>query len=541
MQKVRTLVTALLLLVAVQGVFAVRAKTGRSLMTLTDGTQQSVLQCGDEWFHYYLTADGTPMVCQADGRLSAVSWDELRSQETASAERRAAENQRRLQQARAYHGDYRLICILVDFNDRSFSMPQPQLYYDSLLNQRHCQIEGAMGSVHDYFYDQSEGQFSIKFDVVGPIHISQSCKDFSNSYKVQSTLMPDAIHQADELVDFRTYDWNTDGVVEQVFVLYAGYGANETSDSTKNTIWPHESKLSSRVTVDSVRCSVYACSNELWADGTLTGIGTMCHELSHCFGLPDLYDVNASESATKTGGISDAWELMDGGNYNADGWIPAGFSGYEKMACGWLKPVPLTEPTQVSAQLPLQEGGDVYAIYNDGHPDEYYLLENRQKIGWDKALPGHGLLITHVDYDRNKFESNQVNADTTHFRLVPIPADNNLMSYYYKNRPLRHAAYPYVDQDGTVLNDSLTNFSVPAASLYHPNVDGSRLMNKCVVNIRESAEGNVSFYFSNTPTTAILHPSPSTHHLSPTYTWGDLRFRRQPDGTYRKYFYREKQ
>ena len=74
----------------------------------------------------------------------------------------------------------------------------------------------------------------------------------------------------------------------------------------------------------------------------------------------------------------------------------------------------------------LENEGEAYVLYNEANHDEYYLLENRQPVKWDKGQNGHGLLIIHVDYASEYWASNVVNADQTHLRMSIVPADDML-------------------------------------------------------------------------------------------------------------------
>jgi hypothetical protein len=120
--------------------------------------------------------------------------------------------------------------------------------------------------------------------------------------------------------------------------------------------------------------------------------------------------------------------------------------------------------------------------------EEFYVLENRQKQRWDRYLPGHGLLITHVDYNASTWANNAVNDDLNHLRQVFIPADNNLLGYYYEMKSPKRAAYPYIDAEQGIRNDSLTNNSTPAATVYNRNRQGNYFMNKPLTNITEQSK-----------------------------------------------------
>ena len=185
-----------------------------------------------------------------------------------------------------------------------------------------------------------------------------------------------------DMVDFADYDWDGDGEVEEVFVLYAGYG--EATGGGSRTIWPHMWTITEATkpgddapeafTVDGLRVDVYACSNELYGSRGTTemGIGCFCHEFSHCLGLPDLYDTENSYTY-----VMGAWDLLDSGCYNGPdglGWVPAGFNSYEKQFVGWYDIKELKTDTIVDRMLPLNEGGEAYEGYGPGAAGAEFLL-----------------------------------------------------------------------------------------------------------------------------------------------------------------------
>ena len=282
-------------------------------------------------------------------------------------------------------------------------------------------------------------------------------------------------------------------------------------------IWPHEFYVSAYgnwpngYEIGGVFVDMYACSSELgWQDndplGRLSGLGTFCHEFSHCLGLPDLYTYSGLDMLSN-------WGLMSNGSYNNDSWCPAGYSAYEKMACGWADPVVLDADTAIHGLQPMGNGGVAYMVRNDAADeaaDEYYLLENRQQAGWDTYVPGSGLTITHIDYDEETWWYNTVNDDPNHPGVAIIPA-----SGIYT--PDANVAYPYAG------NDSLTDNSTPAAIVYNANKAGTYYMGKPITGIRhDEANGTVSFNFANhnagqsTSGIAAPKPDPATGHSAAT-------------------------
>ena len=289
-------------------------------------------------------------------------------------------------------------------------------------------------------------------------------------------------------VDFSKYDWEGDGNVDMVFVIYAGYG-EATSTKRPDVIWPHQFELNytgKDLYLNNKYVNVYACSNEIdeindTGKPHVQGIGAICHEFSHCLGYPDLYDTG---SAGRFG--LGHFDLMCQGSYNGDTFRPAGYSSYEKWMAGWLTPIELSnEDKQINDLKAVSDNGEAYIIYNQRNRNEYYLLENRQHTGWDDALPGTGLQISHVDYDRTSWEYNRVNAED-HQRFTIFHADG-LAGASNENNDL----YPYKD------NNSLTNNSYPAATLYNSNSDGTLMMNRGVTNITQNADGTMSFKYEH--------------------------------------------
>lgn len=474
---------------------AVPAKRGIWRNIPIDGGIVHAELAGDEYFSYYTTEAGVCYALNAQNGLYEPV--DVKAKQKAAAEKRSAANSRRMSRAAANrkqratrsYGKRKGLVVLVEFNDVRFSMENPQaLYYDVLNAENYKNPEiGFVGSVRDYFRDQSNGDLLMDFDVVGPVRLPYNYAYYgANNGLLGSDEHPDemveyACKAVEDAVNFAEYDWNYDGVADQVCILYAGRG--EASGGDANTIWPHEGELSrygKKVVVDGVTVNTYACSCELGEHGTIDGIGTFCHEFSHCLGLPDMYDTGGSGNYGMY-----RWDLMSFGNYNGDSFVPAAYTSYERWQAGWLEPVELNEDVNISGMKALEDGGLAYIIYNDGHKDEYYLLENRQKTGWDAGLPGEGLLVTHVDYDFDAWRDNTINAGS-HQRFTPIAADN---SYVANDDDCAGDVFPY---NG---NNSLTSSTTPAITLYNKNSDGSYNLHKSINDITQNNDGTISFTF----------------------------------------------
>ena len=401
---------------------------------------------------------------------------------------------------------YRQAVVLITFADCDFSMEDPAAYYQRLFNENGYNEGYGLGSVADYFRDQSGGLFNLQFDIYGPIKVGISAKGSYNNYGFNA--MEEALAALDTLTtqDFSVYDWNGDGVVEQMLFVAAGLCGNQAS----GYIWPNTDYTT--LNAPGKKEMVNTCITcELWRDKTLCGIGTICHEFVHCLGLPDLYPVGGTYYSA-----IDEWDLMDGGNYTNKGWCPPNFSALEKMLLGWASPIELTSPTTITGMKPVSEGGETYLIRNSGYDDEFYLLENRRQTKWDYCLPGQGLAIFHVDYNQDKWTSNQVNNVDGHYRYDLFHADgkayidwdpkNNgkddgkyTMEPWARNRYLSTSVYPFTNPETLFINEGLTDGTSPAATLYYANADGAKFMQKAITNIQVASDGSISFDFMQVP------------------------------------------
>ena len=513
--------------------FSIPAHKKISKIKQSDGTFLNIILCGDEYSHFFMTTDSVPVFETLHGfcygSLSndtiAISDDLAHNHsERTDKEKKYVENKntiknflfnkhqeklynensrrfnvlkhsRSLGVPKSFVGAKKGLVILANFANLSMSSIDAHNEFNELFNKEGYSKNGSVGSVHDYFYDQSYGKFDLTFDVIGPVTISHNYSyygansEISGSDKRPYEMIIEVCQLVDDKVDFKDYDWDGDGEVDQVFVIYAGYG--EHAGVPSNTIWPHESCLGSRsITLDGVRINTYACSSELNGNfgQVMSGIGTPCHEFSHCLGLPDLYDTDYSGAF----GMS-YWDLMNSGSYsgpNADGEVPYGYSAYERWFAGWLEMKEISSSQHIETLPNLEETPEAYIIYNEGSPNEYYILENHQPSKWFKYVRNytdiHGLMVTHVDYDQRAWTNNVVNPNTKHQRMSIIPADN---SYGETEQELRGDLFPGSNKIQWLTNDSHINVG---GQLFNVNTDGSYRMNRVVGNVLENSDGSIS-------------------------------------------------
>lgn len=493
---------------------AVPAKRGLTRMiTLSDGSTVEAKLVGDEFGHFWLADNGQAYVkttgvnfftevnaasimVQAQSRRSEVNAQRI--QRLPGIKSHGAN--RRVGEYGDYTGAKKALVILVNFSDVQFAEAHDNALYQRIANEVGFNEGNFVGSMYDYFYAQSEGKFELTFDVLGPVTVSNTqsyygSNDFEGNDLHPEEMVKEAVEQIkDQVTDWRQYDWDSDGYVDQVYVIYAGNG--EADGGADTTIWPHAWSLSysgiGAVTVgENLKVDSYACGSELDGSNKIDGIGTMCHEFSHCLGYPDFYDTDYSGGQ----GMSD-WDLMDSGSYNGGGYCPAGYTGYERWMAGWKEPIELNMgEASIENMKGLQDGGEFYIMYNDGHTNEYYMLENRTKSGWDKALPGSGLLIIHVDYDATIWAWNQPNDDPNHQRMTWIPSDGsyNFTDYGGNKYPTGLSKDPY--PNATSGNNTFDDTSSPAANLYNNNTDGTKLLHKGIKDITKNSDGTISFNY----------------------------------------------
>lgn len=499
------------LLCLVLSVWAVPAKRGVwCSLSLVDGTEVKAQLVGDEFLHYYVSEDGTKYVQDESTGLYRKMTDEVTAQRRAAVRRAQAQGRqkrmlRKAQASNVFQGTKKGLIILVQFTDSKFKSGHDLALYERIANDENYSGNNFRGSIKDYFKAQSHGQFELDFDVAGICQLQHPYAYYGKNNSQKEDVKPgEMVAEAclwahEHGINFSKYDWNGDGEVDQVFVLYAGHG--EASYKDANTIWPHMYYLSASdygkpLSLDGVTVDTYACSSELNGDGNLDGIGTFCHEFSHCMGFPDLYDTSSDGGWF---GMGD-FDLMCSGSYNGDSKCPAGYSAYEKAECGWLTLKDMTnieQQTSIVGVQPMSADGDAYIIKNKGHEDEYYILENRQKTGWDSYLPASGLMITHVDYDADiwdwnmpntsgKYEDANGNTKTNDHQRLTIFRAGNSSSDYGDSSDL----YPYRS------NNTLTKTSSPASTLYNTNSDGSKYMHVAITDIAIAADGTASFTLS---------------------------------------------
>ncbi|MDE5942399.1 MAG: M6 family metalloprotease domain-containing protein [Muribaculaceae bacterium] len=555
----RILLNAAAMMLITATAMGVPARRGTRTVTQADGTTITLRLVGDENFHIYTTADGHTVSMADDGNFhyilpdgqsAIVAHDETHRTEAEEAFLSANSQKltvrshslpgRRRQQSKRVDsradntiehipttGTRRIPVLLLEYSDYRFRDGE------DAKNTFTEFFDSGNESARQYFIDQSNGKYTPQFDIFGPFTLSKKRSayggnDYQGYDKGVGAMVAEGCLGLDSEINFSNYDTDGDGECDVVIVIYAGDGEASSDDrDAANSIWPcqwelAESDYGRSLTLDGVKIDRFGVFNELsgFDLSQIDGIGTFCHEFSHCLGLPDFY---CTDSYSDYFGMAH-WSLMDYGCYNDDGYTPIGYSAYEKNYMGWIDYVTPQENTLYTLPVFNSKNADsdvAIKVSSPTNANEYYIIENRARQGWDRFMPAEGLLITHVTYDASKWYYNEVNNYSTQGMTI-IPADNTLN--YNSESSLAGDLWPY---NG---NDALTDTSTPAARL---NLGNQPYMGKPITEMTRNADGTISLWYIRgalprieTPAiTSISHTTSSLtaewQHTSPvdvTYT-----------------------
>ena len=525
----KKILSLMLLLSCAITAMAVPAKPGWHTVNQSDGTTLQVRAVGNAFNSALLTSDGLTVARGADGDFYYISsltgLTTVRAHE--ANQRTASENafvnvQRAnlVMTKKSYQmphqkgklgvggsnadadvpslGQRRVPIILVEFKDKKFNNTR-QGIIDAMLTGNE--------SVGQYFRDQSNGLYEPDFDVFGIYTLSQNREYYgghqgSNNDKGLGYMVTEACQLASaDGISFKPYDTNSDDYCDVVIVIYAGVGEAQASWNHPEAVWPCNWNLSSaayygmggtgafRPKSGDPLVNNFAVFNELYGSNdngtTIDGIGTFAHEFGHCLGLPDFYDTGDDDHY----GMGD-WDIMCMGCYNNDGFTPPGYSAYEKNFMGWIEyvtPLPGTYYTLPVFNQKQQSTDKALCITSDLNQNEFFIIENRKKQGWDRYAPGEGIMITHVTYDADRWWNDSPNNED--IQLMTLMNADNSWSYYDESTDL----WP---QNGKT---EFTDNSTPAAKL-NMNSRGTitgraGYLGKPVTEMVINQDGTASFWY----------------------------------------------
>ena len=395
-------------------------------------------------------------------------------------------------------GQRRIPIILVEFKDKKFNNTRQDII-DAMLTGNE--------SVGQYFRDQSNGMYEPDFEVFGIYTLSQNREYYgghqgNDNDKGLGWLVTEACQLATaDGVAFSPYDTNNDDYCDVVIVIYAGVGEAQASWIHPEAVWPCNWSLSAayyygsggngafRPSSGDPIVDNFAVFNELYGSNdngtTIDGIGTFAHEFGHCLGLPDFYDTGDGDHY----GLGD-WDIMCMGCYNNDGFTPPGYSAYEKNFMGWIELITPNPGTYYTLPVWNQKNASTdkaLCITSDLNSNEFFILENRKKQGWDRYAPGEGIMITHVTYNADRWWGDSPNNED--IQLMTLMNADNSWSYYDEATDL----WP---QNGKT---EFTDTSTPAAKL-NMNSRGAitgraGYLGKPVTDMVINQDGTASFWY----------------------------------------------
>ncbi|MBO4742409.1 MAG: M6 family metalloprotease domain-containing protein [Bacteroidales bacterium] len=400
----KKLLISLLLLASVTAANAIIAPRTPYKVRQPDGSYITLVNHGDE-FHHWTTRvdDHSVMEFGADGYWKPSVY-KAPTQESRARRQKAQQMRAMAAESSISMGEKHFLVILIEFNNLSFTLSNPQDAFYRLLNEQGYSENGGTGSVKDFYSLNSSGKFIPTFDVYGPATLSH---DYG--YYGRDTGMPgsderpdEALYEAcqilDEQIDFSQYDHDGDGFVDNIFFYYAGN--NQAEGANSNTIWPHAWALYNfNAVFDGVRAWSYACASEYKGPSgkRMCGIGTFTHEFGHVLGLPDFYDTNDSQEGDADG--LGTFSTMDSGCYNNDGRTPPLFNAVERNMLGWMdEPEQLVMGGDYTLESIINNKAYCSLTSNDG---EIFIYEVRDGTGWD-AYNAAGLVVYHMDKSNNR-------------------------------------------------------------------------------------------------------------------------------------------
>lgn len=549
-QVMKKISLSLLSLLIAMRLYAVVATPQPVTVTQPDGTQITLQLHGDEHFSYRTTIDNYFVARDSQGRYCYVNYmpdgtyamtgvvahdpdfrsvTEKQFVNTLDRELPCKDyviNRRRVGQQANFASTYprvgspRSIILLVNFTDIKFKHDPKD--FNRLCNESNYSDNKNRGSCRDFFIAQSDSLFQPQFDIYGPYQLAHSQEYYggnsgSNSSQRAGDMIIEACGKAmSDGVDFSLYDCDNDGVVDNVYVFYAGHGEADTGE--ESAIWPHRSVVNTAPDYNGKSIHDYACSAELRGNGGMTTIGTFCHEFGHVIGLPDYYDTKDNTKET-----IGAWDIMCSGSYNGpngySGATPPSYSAHSRWWLGWRTDIEQLTNVGTYVLDPVEKSGSrIYMIAEGKHNmnptamSEFFILENRQEVGWDKStnrssIPATGMLVWHVNYSNSLWSNN-------------IPNSEGALNYFVEaaNGKKRTAGTRNDTYPGQLKRTEFNPVLINGTNLYQP-----------IFGITQQPDSTISFIYksaSENPFTVFPTELPQLESAfdpeKKTYTYADV-------------------
>ena len=302
-------------------------------------------------------------------------------------------------------GTVKGLTILVNFQDITSTVTRADV--EELLNGTNYTRNGNICSAREYYERVSSGKLHYTNVVVGPYTLSRDREFYINNLLVEEALQ---LAVADGL-DLKQFDSRNENVVDALNVLYAG------QTQYRGELWPHNWHID--LQFGSMRTDLYLLTSLGRTPADLS-IGTFCHENGHLLcRFPDMYDYGERDGdSVRSAGIG-SYCLMGSGNHNDNGLSPSPVCAYLRDLAGWCD----NEIDLKTVAAGAARHGDYNTVmkYRTSKPNEYFLVENRSKMGLDRGLPASGLAVYHCDI----LGSNELQQGTAakHYQCALLQAD----------------------------------------------------------------------------------------------------------------------
>ena len=348
-------------------------------------------------------------------------------------------------------------------------------------NDPHYWLNKAKNNFILYWSEVSYGKLTVNITVSEKVYtLPRAMAYYGNeSYKDIENLIYDSITMSDPDIDFSQYD--------AIFIIHAGAGEEtDIAGDTPKDIWSlyysdgcisQDAQGTNCLIADGVTIKeaiVVPQTNS--QDGIIVDpLGVYLHEFGHYLGLPDLY---CTAFICLLDGVG-RWSLMGDGLYNKDpstgiyGSSPAHLDAWSKVYLGWITPEVLNPPVDAGLKIlePVEITPHVIKIQaSSSTGSQYFLLENRQKIGYDKGLPGNGLLVWLIDdvVINQNIQSNTINNNPFRpgIKLIEADGDWRLLKYGCSNGD--DCGSPGDPFPGSTNRNYLTPIGNPSSNPYTP-------------------------------------------------------------------------
>ena len=392
---------------------AVPADKTKFLYRQPDGTVITLQRHGDEFYHWTTDSQGRILERNKKGFYVASTMSEAAHRANirmASTMHRGAWSSYD-DHPETNFGDRKILCIIANFSDSTFVIQNPRDKFDAMLNQSGYSYNNAIGSVRDYYIENSNGLYRPSFDVYGPVTLSKSSAHYDN-YDKEGGSVAEAIMEAYELlkdqINIADYDTDNDGNIDMVLFYYPGH--NEAEGAGEESIWPHQSTYNYG-SMGGKNLNRYFCTSELRGSkgNTMCSIGTTCHEFAHSLGLPDFYDTDYKDNGGENANTTGQYDLMTSGCYNDLGRRPPYLGAVERNMLGWMEaPQEIVQSGDYVLEPVNQNKAYMSGSKTEG---EYFVYEYRVRSGWDSGITEGGLLVYHVDKSNNKVPGSSYTAN----------------------------------------------------------------------------------------------------------------------------------